>query len=66
MTTILKPGIPVALCSDHAGYSTKPVATDYDGDGMADMSLYVYSGNTLYVYIRYARDGFSTQYVLQY
>ena len=50
----------------YAGYSTKPVATDYDGDGMADMSLYVYSGNTLYVYIRYARDGFSTQYVLQY
>lgn len=50
----------------YTGYSIRPVAADYDGDGMADMSLYVYSGNTLYVYLRYARDGFSGQYVVQY
>ena len=29
MTTILKPGIPVALCSDHAGYATKQAVIDY-------------------------------------
>lgn len=29
MTTILKPGIPVALCSDHAGYATKLAVIDY-------------------------------------
>ncbi len=29
MTTILKPGIPVALCSDHAGYATKQAVINY-------------------------------------
>ena len=29
MTTILKPGIPVALCSDHAGYATKQAVIEY-------------------------------------
>ena len=29
MTTILKPGIPVALCSDHAGFATKQAVINY-------------------------------------
>ena len=29
MTTILKPGIPVALCSDHAGFATKQAVIEY-------------------------------------
>lgn len=29
MTTILKPGVPVALCSDHAGYATKQAVIEY-------------------------------------
>ena len=29
METILKPGIPVALCSDHAGYATKQAVINY-------------------------------------
>ncbi len=29
MTTILKPSIPVALCSDHAGYATKQAVIEY-------------------------------------
>ena len=29
METILKPGIPVALCSDHAGYATKQAVISY-------------------------------------
>ena len=29
MTSILKPGIPVALCSDHAGYATKQAVINY-------------------------------------
>lgn len=29
MTTILKPGIPVALCSDHAGFATKLAVINY-------------------------------------
>lgn len=29
METILKPGIPVALCSDHAGYATKQAVIKY-------------------------------------
>lgn len=29
MTTILKPGLPVALCCDHAGYATKQVVINF-------------------------------------
>lgn len=29
MTNILKPGIPVALCSDHAGFATKQAVIEY-------------------------------------
>ena len=29
MTTILKPGLPVALCSDHAGFATKQAVIEY-------------------------------------
>lgn len=29
MTSILKPGLPVALCSDHAGLSTKKAIINY-------------------------------------
>ena len=29
MTTILKPGIPVALCCDHAGFATKQAVIEY-------------------------------------
>jgi RpiB/LacA/LacB family sugar-phosphate isomerase len=29
MTTIIKPGIPVALCSDHAGFATKQAVISY-------------------------------------
>jgi len=29
MATILKPGIPVALCSDHAGFATKQAVINY-------------------------------------
>ncbi len=48
------------------GNSFRPVATDYDGDGMADMSLYVYNSSSLNVYIRYARDGFNGQVLYSY
>jgi len=29
MTSILKPGVPVALCSDHAGFATKQAVIEY-------------------------------------
>ena len=35
-TSILKPGIPVALCSDHAGYQTKEAVKQWlEGQGIA-------------------------------
>lgn len=40
MTSILRPGIPVALCSDHAGYATKQAVINYLKDNNIEYKDY--------------------------
>ena len=43
-------------CSVNSNSNVRAVATDYDGDGLADMSLYIYNDDSLTVDIWYSKE----------